>query len=229
MADIVDPTAALRAVGIAPQPESPSEGAETEDQKRIRELEASIAAEAAVPVIQEFIEADDVPEDNDTAGSLPEVAERLPGLPTRSRADRPVPEAELTEDQKRIRQLEDQQARQLARRLDSDDAVEFDKLGNGERIDFYVVQDGWTAFGQVWYRGQEFVVEVGSRAWEDTLDRNGQSFLRFVFDEAAQYKAYGDVMIRRGRWPGQPYGDPRARELEARRNRAVPLLRVGGR
>lgn len=214
MAEYVDPTAALRA---------PVAAAETPEQAQARQLQEQIAALNAAPVVQEMIEADEEP----AADALPELEKVELPKPGRKAASRPVPEAELSPEQKQIRQLQDQLARAQARKLDSDTAEEYESLGDGELVEFYVVVDGWTAWGHVWYRGQEFAVEVGSRAWDDTLDRNGQSYLRYVYDEFAQSQAYGEVMIRKGRWPGKKYADGRAQAAEDRRARAAPVLTLG--
>jgi hypothetical protein len=41
----------------------------------------------------------------------------------------------------------------------------------------HFVRDGVTAFGTVWYAGQEIEVERGSEYFRQTLDRNGNSWL----------------------------------------------------
>lgn len=225
---VVDPAAAFLNIPPTQLPDtSPSESTASVNDSadpallaRARELEKLLAVEQAAPVIQDFIEADA----EDTAGEpLPPVSNAPRAVPARAR---PVPEAQLSPEQKRIRVLEDQLARAQARKLDSDTATEYEPRGAGELVEFYVQQDGWTAWGNVWYRGQEFAIEVDSQAWIDTLDRNGDSFLRYLDDESAQMAAYGDIMIRLGRWPGKAWPDPRAAAIETARNRAAPILRV---
>lgn len=116
-----------------------------------------------------------------------------------------------------------------------DDYSEFDepapvpsseKHAAGEVVEFYVSEDGFGGWGQTWYRGQEILVEVGTQQWEDTLDRNGVSYLELLYDESKQINRWGSVKIRPGRWPGEPFSNSQAAAAEKKRNRQAPVLRV---
>lgn len=64
-------------------------------------------------------------------------------------------------------------------------------------------EDGFTAFGNVWYRGQTVSVEKGTPDWELTLDGEGNSWMDL--DEDAQIERYGRRMFRPGKWSGKSY------------------------
>lgn len=166
-------------------------------------------------------------------------------------AERPVPESELTPEQQRIRDLENQLAQERGRK---DPEVEFDppaKPGAADNILIHFLEDGITALGHIWRRGQELEFEPGSAAYRDTCDRFGRTWLELVDDEFGQVERWGKVMFRRGPWPGKDLraaataqferlksltnsdatvAGPTAAELEeavkaeARRNRAAPRL-----
>lgn len=120
----------------------------------------------------------------------------------------------------------------------------------GENILIHILEDGFTALGQVWYRGQELEFTPGSPAHRDTFDRNGNTWLDLRDKDFAQVERWGNVMFRSGPWPGKSLregkvqfdqlksltGDglvpvPGEKELaeaeaaEARRRRAAPRLR----
>lgn len=164
-------------------------------------------------------------------------------------AERPVPESELTPEQQRIRDLENQLAQERGRK---DPEVEFDppaKPGAADNILIHFLEDGITALGHIWRRGQELEFEPGSAAYRDTCDRFGRTWLELVDDEFGQIDRWGRVMFRRGLWPGKSWVDgakvpfeslkplngvpvrppteaelERAALAEARRKRAAPVL-----
>lgn len=91
-----------------------------------------------------------------------------------------------------------------------------------ETIHIHILEDGLTAHGRVWYRGQELEYTVGSGLYKATQDRNGRSWLDL--DDRAQMQRFGRVMFRHGPWPGADYEDERAREAERRRARTPPSM-----
>jgi len=185
------------------QPEPTSAPAETPEQVRARELEEQLAAaEEPVPPAQQY----QAPVDED---------------------GHPVPEDQLTPEQKRIRDLEHRLAVAQTRKLDSA-AEELDELQEGEGVLIHIVEDGFTAQGRVWYRGQEIEFVKGSRAYNQTFGRDGHSWLEL--DDAAQYDRFGKIYFRRGPWPGKPWPADASGQAEAQRARRAPLLpSVGGR
>jgi hypothetical protein len=65
------------------------------------------------------------------------------------------------------------------------------------------LEDGMTAFGVVWYRGQEVSVEKGSPEWESTLDEDGNSWLEW--DEDEQLERWGVRFHKAGKWSGKGF------------------------
>ncbi len=107
----------------------------------------------------------------------------------------PAAAPELTSEQRMIKELQNQLA--LARGR-NDGEIEYDVLaqpGSADNIIIHVVEDGFTALGRVWYRGQELEFEVGSQAYRDTFDRTGRSWLMNANNP--------DAKFRLGPWSGK--------------------------
>lgn len=163
-------------------------------------------------------------------------------------AVRPRPENELTPEQRRIRELEHRLAMEMGKK---DPEVEFEAAPtNGDNIIIHFLDDGFTALGQVWFRGQELEFAPNGGPYRDTCDRYGNSWLDLRANEFAQVERWGRVMFRPGPWPGKTYleaskvpydalkavggdgvvGRPsetdleKAQSAEARRKRAAPRL-----
>jgi hypothetical protein len=116
-----------------------------------------------------------------------------------------------------------------------------------EVITIHFVSDGFTALKEVWYRGQELRVEVGSPEWIDTCEpktlvkgapTSGKSWLRLTEEE--QENRYGAIHFRHGPWRGKSFEqasagsqaldgttDPDERE-KAEKKFALPGLAVPG-
>jgi len=133
------------------------------------------------------------------SGAAPVGPELMTTAP-RSGQERPAPYEDLTPDQRRIRDLEDQLAKALGSK---DPQLKYEKAKSGEKILIHFLHDGFTAFGTVWFRGQEIELEMGGDAYRQTQNRQGVSWLSFRDDAAMQYKLYGREMFRSGPWPGE--------------------------
>ncbi len=167
----------------------------------------------------------------------PEPVIELPPVPV---ATRPAPDGELTAEQRRIRDLENQLALERGRK-DPEPELEVAPAGGGNIV-IHFINDGLTALGKVWTRGQELEFAPNSPAYRDTCDRLGRSWLRHVDDPATQETLWKEVKFRRGLWPGKNYAAAvkeqfdgpkptedelrRADEAESRRRRAAPRLPV---
>lgn len=128
--------------------------------------------------------------------------------------DPPEPVEELTPEQQEIARLkvelaalkEKQQAAPAVKESD-DPPVEAIDLGANDNILIHFLEDGLTALGKVWYRGEELEVKPGSRAHQDTFNRNGESWLDLRHNDFAQVERFSKVMFRPGPWPGKSYAD----------------------
>lgn len=184
----------------------------------------------------------DVPLDS-LPGSVPSAAVASPA--------RPVPESELTPEQRQIRELQNQLAVERGSR-DPVPALEaVPNPGADGNIIIHFVAEGFTALGAVWHRGQELEFVPGSESYARTCDRNGWSWLELRDNPAEQEARFREVKFRSGPWPGKSYEDiaearfeplkplkagdrlvpsveelARAAKAEARRGRAAPLLPV---
>ena len=65
----------------------------------------------------------------------------------------------------------------------------------------HILEDGFTALGTVWYRGQEIGIKRGSNADQLSTDRNGHHW--YDRDPANQMEYYGKQMFGLGPWPYQ--------------------------
>ncbi len=184
---------------------------------------------------------DDDPDEDiiDTIAEPPDEADTILTPPSPGQIlVRPVPETQLSPEQRRIRDLENQLAQERGRK-DPERVVE--TVDSSTAFIIHVLEDGFTALGQVWYRGQEIPFDPAKGAYLDTFDRHGWSWLSLRNDDNAQINRYGKVMFREGPWPGKSYLDvanetfdgkhkPTAEELakaqrtEDKRRRTVPRL-----
>jgi hypothetical protein len=105
----------------------------------------------------------------------------------------------------------------------------------GDSIIIHFVADGFLAFGQTWYRGQELEIVSGSPQHQLTFDRLGNSWLDLDLD--AQFERWSEEKFRPGLWRGKKWGDvstlsdpdeiadmERAAAAESKRRRAAPAV-----
>lgn len=159
------------------------------------------------------------------------------------------PDVELSPQEREIKRLRDQLARERGRKDAEPVVEELAQPGDDGNIIIHILEDGFTALGKVWYRGEELEFELDSKAYKDTFDRLGRTWLDLRLNEFAQAERWGKVMFRNGPWPGKSYTDgsfetlrsltdksafvspPTAEELaaaeRARKRRAAPHLPVG--
>jgi hypothetical protein len=157
-------------------------------------------------------------------------------------AARPRPAAELSAEELAEREARHAEAIAAAARFEAQ-PQEFVRA-EGEAILIHFIEDGLTAFGQVWYRGQELEIGPSHPRWAEALGW-------ITLDRFAQIERWGKQKFDRGPWPGRrsyadaagsfehlsvtapdgtkiPYAGPSAAELQAadaaeqRRGRAVP-------
>jgi hypothetical protein len=85
---------------------------------------------------------------------------------------------------------------------------------NVQPVVIHLLIDGFTAFGNVWYRGQEMELWPGHPRWSEA-----QSWI--TLDTAGQYARFGRQVFGNGPWPG-------VRSYTAGSGHFQPLEAVGG-
>lgn len=74
-------------------------------------------------------------------------------------------------------------------------------------LHFHVLEDGFIAFGKMWYRGQEIRIKRNGPEWESTVDRVGETWLNYVEDTQTQYRMFKKQFFGMGPWPGVKWED----------------------
>jgi hypothetical protein len=128
------------------------------------------------------------------AGVMAEMAARVNSSVVES--FRPRPESELTEEEKAERQRLHAEAIRLGAAMPP---VQFEPPQPDQDTELIHITgegEGFTAFGQVWHRGQELELVIGSDRWNEA-----QRWINMT--DAQQMERYGGkVMFRHGPWPG---------------------------
>lgn len=105
------------------------------------------------------------------------------------------------------------------------------KAENVVTINF--VEDGMTALGWSWYRGETLTVEKGTEEWDRTLFENadGDMVSWLELDEDEQIERWGDRFFRPGKWSGKGFDldDPELTEEQKATLRAVQAAEAGER
>jgi hypothetical protein len=167
--------------------------------------------------------------------------------PAAPRDPRPKPVSKLTPEELAERERQHAAALAAAREFERADPVLVPP--EGETVLIHFIADGLTAFGQVWFRGQELEIGPGHPRWAEA--RRWITMTRMQ-----QVEKWGEQKFDSGPWPGRksyadaegsfeqlvvtdPQGNPvqfagptqaqllAADEAERRRARAVPALNFG--
>lgn len=93
------------------------------------------------------------------------------------------------------------------------------------------VEDGLTALGWTWYRGETLSVEKGTPEWELTqYERpDGEVISWLELDEDEQVERWGDRFFRPGKWSGKGFDldDPELTEEQKATLRAIEAAEKG--
>lgn len=84
-------------------------------------------------------------------------------------------------------------------------------------IAFHFIEDGFSAWGEIWYRGQEVKIVKGSDAYNETVDREGNTWIDLVDKPGKQIARWKKIFLVPGPWEGEPWTDPKAKLAEERR------------
>lgn len=142
--------------------------------------------------------------------------------PVVTKSEKPIPEADLTPEQKRIRELEHQLAIVSAKKLEESEPDLPIPSGNppaAGTVQLHFVADGFTAFGKVWLTNERLEIPIPGKYYTDTLDRNGVSWLDDLMDENGkiseqrQFDKWGTVYFREGPVPTRRVGQSAGRVM----------------
>lgn len=107
---------------------------------------------------------------------------------------RPRPVSELSDEERAARDKQHADALAAARQFEN---APVDYVpAEGQTVVIHFIADGLTAFGQVWFRGQEIEIGPGHPRWE-------QARTWILLDRMAQVERYGKQFFERGPWPGR--------------------------
>lgn len=116
---------------------------------------------------------------------------------------RPLPDSQLTPTQLEMRNLRDQLAKKKAREAEQS-AQSYEVVGeDADTIIIHILEDGFTVNGEITYRGRELHFARGGRAFEQTKNRFGDSWLDWDVDK--QYERWGEQKFGYGPWTGRPW------------------------
>lgn len=104
----------------------------------------------------------------------------------------------LTPEERELRDLRDQMAQRQALISERSENV-YEDVSGKDTILIHVLMDGFTINGLVTYRGQEFEFPIGGKAYQQTVNREGKSWLNITQDE--QYERWGEARFGHGPWP----------------------------
>jgi hypothetical protein len=113
----------------------------------------------------------------------------VPGQPSR-----PKPAAELTPEERALREQQHQAALAETARFETVPPQYEPAAGEGVLIHF--IEDGLTAFGQIWYRGQELQIGPDHPRWAEALGW-------ITLNRMEQVERWGRQFFEPGPWPGR--------------------------
>jgi hypothetical protein len=116
-------------------------------------------------------------------------------LPVAGEPMRPKATAELTPAERAERERQHAEAVAAAARFESA-PVQF-VPAEGEAVLIHFVANGLTAFGQVWYTGQELSIGPGHPRWTEALGW-------ITLNRWQQIERWGEQKFDFGPWPGRP-------------------------
>jgi hypothetical protein len=115
-------------------------------------------------------------------------------IPVRGEPVRPKPAAQLSPAERAERERDHAEAVAVAAMFERQPQQFVPSEGEGILIHF--VADGLTAFGQVWYRGQELQIGPDHPRWNEALGW-------ITLDRFAQVERWGEQKFDFGPWPGR--------------------------
>lgn len=114
--------------------------------------------------------------------------------PVRGEPVRPKPAAQLTPAERAEREKQHAEAVAAARQFEN--APQQFVPAEGEAVLIHFVADGLTAFGSVWYRGQELQIGPTHPRWQEALEW-------ITLSRWQQIERWGEQKFDFGPWPGR--------------------------
>jgi hypothetical protein len=111
-------------------------------------------------------------------------------------AAQPRPAGELSDSERAERDRQHTEALAAARQFENAPVTYAPPPAQGESVLIHFIEDGLTAFGQVWYRGQELEIGPGHPRWE-----RARGWV--LLGRAAQIDRWGQQYFAPGPWPGR--------------------------
>jgi hypothetical protein len=119
-------------------------------------------------------------------------------IPVRGEPQRPKPAGQLTPAEKAERERQHAEAVAAAARFENQ--PQRFVPAEGEAVLIHFVADGLTAFGQVWYRGQELQIGPDHPRWAEALGW-------ITLNRFQQASRWGEQKFDFGPWPGRRHVD----------------------
>ena len=185
-----------------------------------------------VESFEDLLGSEDAPPVEEEASAAKSAAQQRIEDLKQALLNTPEPEPEAAEpseeELEEIKDLEDQIAKRNNARITSAAPAAFSDTSHDEGKDVLVIhflEDGFSAFGAVWSKGQEIEIVKGSPEWNRTLDINGESWLDLVNNPQGQRRKWGKIFFAQGEyeWVEGEEFDVLTAKADVRRRRGVPL------
>lgn len=108
--------------------------------------------------------------------------------------------------------------------LSAPEAFEEAEMSDPSTISFHILDTGFTFADRVWNFGQNVSIKRGGRAYQDTIDRDGKSWLDDL-SRSAQFARFRKIVIGEGFWDGPAFNDA-VSKLDAKRGSAAPVVTI---
>lgn len=99
-----------------------------------------------------------------------------------------------------------------------------DNIDDADTITIHILESGFTFADRVWNFGQNVQIKRGGKAYQDTVDRDGNSWLDDL-SVAAQRRRFRKIVVGEGLYDGPEFNDAIAAADKGRGNKA-PVITI---